>query len=44
MKFKEDGNVFESESESGWVYNFKTGHIYANTNDLDEAGVAYNTY
>ena len=44
VKFKEDGHVFEGEHDKGWVYNFKTGHIYANTNDLDEDGVAYNTY
>ena len=44
VKFKEDGNVFEGEADKGWVYNFKTGHIYANTNDLDDSGVAYNTY
>ena len=44
IKFKEDGNVFEGESQYGWVYNFKTGHIYANTNDLDEKGVGYDTY
>lgn len=44
VKFKEDGNVFEGEHDTGWVYNFKTAHIYANTNDLDESGVAYDTY
>ena len=44
VKFKEDGNVFEGEHDTGWVYNFKTAHIYANTDDLDEDGVAYNTY
>ena len=44
VKFKEDGNVFEGEDEYGWVYNFKTGHIYANTDDLDESGVPYDSY
>ena len=44
IKFKEDDNVFEGESQYGWVYNFKTGHIYANTDDPDEKGVGYETY
>jgi prepilin-type N-terminal cleavage/methylation domain-containing protein len=44
IKFKEDGHVFEGESQYGWVYNFKTGHIYTNTDDLDEKGIGYNTY
>jgi general secretion pathway protein G len=44
VKFKEDGNVFEGEDDKGWVYNFKTGHIYANTDDLDDSDVPYDTY
>ena len=30
--------------KAGWVYNYQTGEIIANTNDLDEHGVAYATY
>lgn len=44
IKFKEDGNVFEGDEQCGWVYNFKNGHIYANTDDPDESGVPYDTY
>lgn len=44
VRFKEDGNVWEGEQDIGWVYNFKTAHIYANTNDLDESGVPYSSY
>jgi len=30
--------------KAGWVYNYVTGEIIANTGDLDEHGVAYHTY
>lgn len=36
--------VDESKTTKGWVYNYKTGELKANTNDLDEAGTAYDTY
>ena len=28
----------------GWIYNYETGDIIANTDDLDESGVGYDTY
>ena len=28
----------------GWVYNYQTGELIANTDDLDDSGVAYDTY
>lgn len=36
--------VVESNDTDGWCYNFLTGEIIANTDDLDSDGVAYNTY
>ena len=46
VKFKEDGNVFMGGGDAhiGWVYNFKTAHIYANSDQSDERGVEYKTY
>ena len=46
VKFKEDGNVAMggADADKGWVYNFKTGHIYANSDESDESGVEYKTY
>ena len=41
---KTNGVVFEDQPAVGWVYNFETGDIYANTDDLDENGVGYDTY
>jgi prepilin-type N-terminal cleavage/methylation domain-containing protein len=41
------GNTGPTVSEAtgeGWVYNYATGDIIANTDDTDESGVAYNTY
>jgi general secretion pathway protein G len=34
----------ETKTTSGWVYNYTTGDIIANTDDKDEATVAYDTY
>ena len=28
----------------GWIYNYETGDIIANTDDLDDKGVGYDTY
>ena len=28
----------------GWVYNYQTGELIANTDDLDDSGVGYDTY
>lgn len=42
--FKNNGQVVEGEADKGWVYNWETGDIYANTNALDENGVGYSTY
>ena len=36
--------IDESKKNHGWVYNYKTGAIIANTNDLDASGVGYDTY
>ena len=36
--------VSEDKKNHGWVYNYETGEIIANTDDLDASGVAYNTY
>jgi general secretion pathway protein G len=34
----------EAQTNRGWVYNYQTGQIIANTDDLDESGVGYDTY
>ncbi len=36
--------VDESKKNHGWVYNYTTGEIIANTDDLDANGVGYDTY
>ena len=36
--------VDESTTTAGWVYNFATGDIIANTDDEDEQGTKYDTY
>ena len=36
--------VVELTATAGWVYNYLTGDLIANTDDLDEKGVGYNTY
>jgi len=36
--------VDEAAADIGWVYNCRTGDIIANTDDLDEAGIGYDTY
>ncbi|HNQ23607.1 MAG TPA: type II secretion system protein [Phycisphaerae bacterium] len=36
--------VDEATKTAGWVYNYATGDIIANTDDEDEAGVGYDTY
>lgn len=46
VKFKEDGNVATGggDADKGWIYNYKTGHIYANSDESDDSGVEYKTY
>ncbi len=36
--------VDETKTTSGWVYNYTTGDLIANTDDEDEAGNKYDTY
>lgn len=36
--------VNEGKKNHGWVYNYETGEIIANTDDLDASGVGYDTY
>lgn len=36
--------VEEAKADAGWIYNHQTGELIANTDDLDEKGVAYSTY
>ena len=36
--------TYEGDKDSGWVYNYETGEIIANTDDLDDDGVGYDTY
>ena len=36
--------VDEAQVTMGWVYNYTTGEIMANTNDPDDKGDLYNTY
>ncbi len=44
ITFRNNGQVVEGEADKGWVYNWETGDIHANTNDLGENGVGYDTY
>ena len=44
VELKTNGNVYENKPTKGWMYNWETGHIYANTDDLDDRGVGYDTY
>ncbi len=37
-------DIDEGDNSIGWVYNYETGDIIANTDDLDETGVGYGTY
>ena len=36
--------IDESDAEYGWIYNYKTGDIITNTDDLDARGVSYGSY
>lgn len=36
--------VSELTATAGWVYNYQTGDLCANTDDLDEKSVGYETY
>jgi len=36
--------VDEAQTTMGWVYNYQTGDVIANTDDTDEKSVAYSTY
>ncbi len=44
--FDEKGNVKMGGGDklNGWIYNFKTGQIYANSDQIDEDGKAYKDY
>ncbi|HEY3242104.1 MAG TPA: prepilin-type N-terminal cleavage/methylation domain-containing protein [Phycisphaerae bacterium] len=44
VKIGNTGPVVSEATGEGWVYNTVTGDMIANTDDLDESGVAYNTY
>ncbi|UCE58789.1 MAG: prepilin-type N-terminal cleavage/methylation domain-containing protein [Phycisphaerales bacterium] len=44
IDLKTTGFVYEAVLSAGWVYNYDTGEIYANTDDLGQDGVGYNTY
>ncbi len=46
VEFKENGSVAMGggDEDKGWMYNFKTGHIYANSDQADESGVDYKDY
>ena len=34
----------ESRADMGWAYNYETGDLIANTDDVGEGGTAYNLY
>ena len=36
--------IDEGDDSMGWVFNFETGDIIANTDDADASGVGYDTY
>ena len=36
--------VDESELDYGWIYNFQTGDVIANTDDSDAGGTPYASY
>lgn len=36
--------INELTTTAGWVYNYQTGEVIANTNDTDEKSVGYETY
>lgn len=36
--------VAENNAGMGWVYNYETGDIIANTDDLDDEGIGYDGY
>ncbi|MCH8147678.1 MAG: hypothetical protein IH987_06735 [Planctomycetes bacterium] len=36
--------IDEGDDTEGWVYNYETGDIIANTNDLDKDGTPYSSY
>ena len=36
--------IDEGDVTDGWVYNYETGDIIANTDDLDGKGIGYDTY
>lgn len=38
------GEVSEAQAGKGWVYNYQTGEIIANTDDVDESGLSYCNY
>ncbi len=37
-------NAVPGASDNGWIYNYQTGELIANTDDLDDSGVGYDTY
>jgi len=44
LRDDESREVYEGKDDKGWVYNYETGDIFANTDDPDENGVGYDTY
>lgn len=36
--------IDESKTNKGWVFNYETGTLIPNTDDLDDEGVGYDTY
>ncbi len=36
--------INEAQVSRGWVYNYETGEIIPNTDDMDSSGVEYHTY
>ncbi len=36
--------INESKTKKGWVFNYESGHLIANTDDLDKNGMGYDTY
>jgi type II secretory pathway pseudopilin PulG len=44
VKVRKDVNEGEWGGTAGWIYDHETGNFFANTDDLDETGVGYDTY
>lgn len=45
IELKNDNPLVVNENDGlGWIINYETGDIIANTDDLDDKGVGYDTY